>query len=68
MINANVIYSTDRKITADKSFAILAMVHDGFSVYLYKDGTVNPMVQQHDLESAEGARPYVRPVKKNDMD
>jgi hypothetical protein len=68
VINANAIFSTDRKITADRSFSILAMVHDGFSVYLYKDGTVNPMVQHHDLESAEGASPYVRPVRKSDMD
>jgi len=68
VINANAVFAADRKMTADESFAILALVHDGFAVYLYKDGTVNPMIQQHDLESAEGTPPYVRPVRNDEID
>jgi hypothetical protein len=68
VVNANSVQSANRKITTDNKFSILALVHSGFSVYLYKDGTVNPMIQPHNLESAEGSPPYVRPVKNNEID
>jgi hypothetical protein len=60
-INANILSGVNRRITADKSFHILALEHSGFELRVHKDGTVDPIVLDHGLEAAEGAQPYVRP-------
>ena len=68
IVNANTITAADRAMTADEAFHVLALAHSGFEVRVYKDGSVAPLVQDHDLEAAEGVAPYVRPVRASAAD
>eukprot|EP00290_Baffinella_frigidus_P003797 CAMPEP_0180180342 /NCGR_PEP_ID=MMETSP0986-20121125/39531_1 /TAXON_ID=697907 /ORGANISM="non described non described, Strain CCMP2293" /LENGTH=137 /DNA_ID=CAMNT_0022133537 /DNA_START=70 /DNA_END=480 /DNA_ORIENTATION=+ len=55
-------------MSSDDRFHILALVHTGYELMVYKDGTVDPLVQDHNLESAEGVAPYVTPVRATALD
>ena len=53
VINANSAGRVDRLVTADDQWHVLALVQSGFEFQIYKDGTVDPIILDHGLESAE---------------